>query len=818
MIGALDVQTLAENWGVLLLSVSLKALVLLVLAVAGARVLRRAAASTRHLLWTAAVVGLLCLPVLEVALPGWSIDGIGVPARDASTQEVAATPWPGPTDPLPVEVTPARLHFVPDTISFPDPTATADPAPGLVERVLEPVRAWSPWVWALLLWECGVLLVAGRLLVGRWQVRALERRSRVVDDPTWRDLAARAADEVGLRRVPPLLTTRASLTPLTWGITRPKVLLPADANTWSTERRLDVLRHEFAHVQRRDVLTQVLAQIGCALFWFHPLPWITAARMRLERERACDDRVLLAGSRASTYAGHLLDMARTLRADSRLATASIGMARRSELGERMDSLLDDGPRSRRTARTARLALVGLALFLLVPLAMLEPDALEAAPPDPPRAVEVEGPFAVEAPAPRAPLAPTVAGRVLVRGDRMDLRVRDHVLFESGGDELEVVTRHGEWTYRRDDFELEVQMDGRLRFADDESDVELLDDGSYFDLRAERDGERHRMEIERDRDGRVERTYFENGRSTEVDDDARAWFSEALSTFMVQAGIGTDARIGRWLDEGGVGTAVGRIEALESDHAAARHWSALLRHPSLSDEDRERVLAEIPRSIDSDFEKARVVTDNLELLLADPDLGDGVAGLIGSLDSDFERGRALRMAIELGDLDPSVLSRLLVLTDDLDSDFEKARVLALMSRDDLRDGRLEGTFFEVADGMDSDFEKTRVLVDALPLALDDPDARAEMWRTIEDIDSDFEKARLVAALAPRLGDDETMVIEALDVVATIDSDFEKARALRAFVDAAAGSEPVREAFLRTAETIDSDHEYGRVVRELSRAGR
>lgn len=784
MIGALDVHTLAANWGVLLLSVSLKALVLLVLALAGARVLRRTAASTRHLLWTAAVVGLLCLPVLEAALPGWSIDGIGVPANGAAAEEAVASPWAGPIDPAPVEIALSRLDAAPTTDPFAGPAAPADPAPGLLDRLLEPTRAWSPWVWALLLWECGVLLVAARLLVGWWHVRALERRSRVVDDPTWRDLAARAAGEIGLRRVPTLLTTRASLTPLTWGIAHPKVLLPAAANAWSTERRLDVLRHEFAHVQRHDVLTQVLAQVGCALFWFHPLPWIAAARMRLERERACDDRVLLAGSRASTYAGHLLDMARTLRADSRLATASIGMARRSELGERMDSLLDDGPRSRRTARTARFALFGLVLSLLVPLAMLEPDALEAAPPDPPRAVEVEGPFAVEAPAPRAPSAPSVARRVLVRGDRMDLHVRDHVVFESGSDELEVVTRHGEWTYRRDDFELEVQMDGRLRFADDESDVELLDDGSYFDLRTERDGERHRMEIERDRDGRVERTYFENGRATEIDDDARAWFSEALSTFMVQAGIGTDARIGRWLDEGGVGTAVGRIEALESDHAAARHWSALLRHPSLSDEDRERVLAEIPRSLDSDFEKARVVTDNFELLLADPDLGEGVAGLIGSLDSDFERGRALRMAIELGDLDPSVLSRLLVLTD----------------------------------GIDSDFEKARVLVDALPLALDDPDARDGMWRTIEEIDSDFEKARLVAALAPRLGDDETMVIEALDVVATIESDFEKARALHAFVDAAAGSEPVREVFLRTAETIDSDHEYGRVVRELSRARR
>ncbi len=160
---------------------------------------------------------------------------------------------------------------------------------------------------------------------------------------------------------------------MTWGWRRPIVLLPPDAEHWSTERRLLVLRHELVHVKRGDYVTQLLGQGAVALYWFHPLVWFAARRLRIERERACDDAVLTLGTRASTYATHLLAIASSIHANPIGAATSIPMARRSQLEGRLMAILD--PHIRRVAaRATATVVVALLATLALAVSIVTPDA------------------------------------------------------------------------------------------------------------------------------------------------------------------------------------------------------------------------------------------------------------------------------------------------------------------------------------------------------------------------------------------------------------------------------------------------------------
>ena len=175
----------------------------------------------------------------------------------------------------------------------------------------------------LVLWFAGAIVALARLLAGHAHLWWMERHADPITDPAWLELAGRVADQLrfAVRRaggtartsVVRLLRCRRQTMPVCWGVRRPSLLLPADADAWPAERRRIVLLHELAHAKRRDCLTQLLAQVAVAVHWFNPLVWLAVRHLRTERERACDDLVLVAGGSAPDYADHLLDIARAFR-------------------------------------------------------------------------------------------------------------------------------------------------------------------------------------------------------------------------------------------------------------------------------------------------------------------------------------------------------------------------------------------------------------------------------------------------------------------------------------------------------------------------
>jgi hypothetical protein len=85
----------------------------------------------------------------------------------------------------------------------------------------------------------------------------------------------------------------AELGPLVAGIARPRVVLPAALiESLDRDSLAAIVRHELAHVRRRDYLQLLLVQLATCLVWPVLPVWIAARRMRTLIEMACDEHAL----------------------------------------------------------------------------------------------------------------------------------------------------------------------------------------------------------------------------------------------------------------------------------------------------------------------------------------------------------------------------------------------------------------------------------------------------------------------------------------------------------------------------------------------
>ena len=200
--------------------------------------------------------------------------------------------------------------------------------------------------WLCTGWLAGFLIALSPLVAGIARIGFLKRQSETVHDEQWNHLAADVAHSLGYRRSLRLSRNAALEVPLCGGIMRPWVILPRDSVRWTSERGRLVLLHELAHASRCDVPVQWLCRLICATYWFHPLVWLAARRMKAEQERACDDLVLTAGAAtAGVYAEHLVAIAANCRKSQRHPVATVAFVRPGELESRIRSILDpDRPR------------------------------------------------------------------------------------------------------------------------------------------------------------------------------------------------------------------------------------------------------------------------------------------------------------------------------------------------------------------------------------------------------------------------------------------------------------------------------------------
>src|SRR5277367_4675750 len=190
------------------------------------------------------------------------------------------------------------------------------------------------WSFAIAaLWLIGSLVRGSKLVMSAVRLRGIWKRAVPVEGS---DAILSAA---GFRGVE-LCTSRDVDRPSVVGFFSPRILIPEELfERLTTEEFGQIVLHEVGHLRRGDDWINLLQKICLVVIPLNPvLVWIER-RLCLERELACDDDVLRLTKAPKAYATCLTRLAEQ-RLGRRAAALSLGAwERRSELAQRVHSIL-----------------------------------------------------------------------------------------------------------------------------------------------------------------------------------------------------------------------------------------------------------------------------------------------------------------------------------------------------------------------------------------------------------------------------------------------------------------------------------------------
>jgi beta-lactamase regulating signal transducer with metallopeptidase domain len=307
---------------------------------AATRLASRSSAAARHSMWASAIAIALLLPVATLATPHWNI---GAPTPLARLVSTART-----------QTAAAAIRNVATTGRI-EPEATSRPN----DLRQDALTLWTIASW---IWTTGAVLVFCYVLIGHFAAWRLYRTTRTIRN-SWVQEAQQLAKKLGLNRTVRIVESEQISVPIVLHFWQSIIVMPAAATQWPWSRVRAVLLHELAHIKRNDLHMQSLAQLACSVYWFNPLVWFAAHQLRVERERACDDCVLLDGTSSADYAAHLFQIAR---AGSRSSATSFAIGLTvpgSRLEQRLVAIMNPGTPRHSTTILYRL-MVAIPMLLV----------------------------------------------------------------------------------------------------------------------------------------------------------------------------------------------------------------------------------------------------------------------------------------------------------------------------------------------------------------------------------------------------------------------------------------------------------------------
>ncbi|MGB4246350.1 MAG: M56 family metallopeptidase, partial [Pseudohongiellaceae bacterium] len=242
----------------------------------------------------------------------------------------------------------ALLPLLPSLLTWLSPVSVMTPPLIQLTALVAPAEKlstfnWDTWILAFYLVPATLLLL--RLGIGVMRLAQLRQQADFVDAPSQLNALEDSRHRLGISRRIDLRISNQVVSPVSFGLLRPQVILPDHAQSWSAPILQDVLVHELSHIKRLDWLSMLLGYLIVSVFWFNPLAWLVLRKLNEETENCCDAAVVYDGRSNTDYAESLLSVARVCahshRAESGQKLLAQTMLDQTTLQSRITQILED---------------------------------------------------------------------------------------------------------------------------------------------------------------------------------------------------------------------------------------------------------------------------------------------------------------------------------------------------------------------------------------------------------------------------------------------------------------------------------------------
>ncbi len=333
---------------------------------------RKKSASIRHFLLSVSLLCLLLLPFLSTLTQGWETGLLPSWQTSESSSQVSLR-WDQ------FRKTTIPLNSISPTLSDPQLTAQKLENNSQSNFFLSKYSISKGILGSVLIfiWSAGLLVLLSRILLGIYGAHKLTRQGKEISDSPWRQLLNRFLKAISIKRKINLFSHKNVSIPLTWGVLKPVVILPAESRNWTQDQCSSALFHELSHIKRGDFLIKILARCSIALYWFNPLCWFAFRMMKKEQEKACDELVLRTGVKPSTYAVNLLSIKKAGQFQWNPPTAALGAVGKSQLNERLTAILKQQLKPKEVNMKTKILLSSLIISAIAFIGLARPSQSEA---------------------------------------------------------------------------------------------------------------------------------------------------------------------------------------------------------------------------------------------------------------------------------------------------------------------------------------------------------------------------------------------------------------------------------------------------------